>query len=560
MLSRLYIKNLAIISELEIEFADGFNVFTGKTGAGKSLIVGAIEVLLGLRSFGNLVAGNKQSQPLISGEFFIKDNDLLSQIQNIIDIPIEDNQIIIVRKLLPSGKVSTTINAVPVPTNILKQISELLVDIHRQHENQFLLKPKNQLYLLDRFGNTLELANKFAKLTSELKKLIDKYEEISANQDIINQKLDLYQYQLDEINKIDPKEGELDELKRRYTILSNIDSLRETLTEINYLLEQSDEHSVIDTLRNVYRLATDLPDFDENLKDIPTRIESTITELSDISESIADYLDNLEFDQTEFQKIDERLTALTRLAQKYGKGEYEKIFEYKEFLEKNLNELTGEDSNLETLSKRIDELKEKRKQLGKELSKKRKQSAKKLCKLINEELKELAMEGANYDIEFKEADQLSSVGLEEIEFIVQTNPGQPFLPLRKIASGGELSRITLAIKSILSSADRSSVLIFDEVDSNVGGRLGEVIGKKLKKLSANQQVICITHLPQIACFADRHFVVQKTSSKTETVSAVKPLEGDDRIKELAEMISGKSITPTTLKQAKELLKSSTSAI
>jgi len=553
MLHRLYIKNLAIITELELEFDKNFNVFTGQTGAGKSLIIGAIEFLLGLRTGGNLIRKNSK-QAIVAGEFELTDSELIKQISAIADVPIEDGELIIQRRINSSSRISTNVNSIPVSTSVLKQIGELLVDIHSQHENQFLLRPANQLKLLDIYGNSLALADEFSGIHRKCQELIRRKHQLNEQAQLRTQQIELYEFQLDEINQSALEPNELEKLENQHKQMSNIEKLRELAGRVINMLEES-EYAITDQLRLVYRNVQELACLDSQLGNLPEQVDSTLTELDDITRSLSRYLDNLEFDPEIFSQIDERLTLINRLMKKYGDGEFERIFSYRDEIEQKLHQLREQEDAFMDIDEKIDQLKSQRLAIGKKLSISRRKSADRLAKQVNKHLKELAMPDAKFQVDFIEAseNQPLACGLESVEFMIRTNPGHPMMPLRKIASAGELSRIMLAIKSILATADRCSVVVFDEVDSNVGGRLGEVIGKKLSKLAKRQQVICISHLPQIAAYANRHFVVQKQSTKTDTVSSVDVVSGQERIREIAEMISGRNITPTTIKQAKEML-------
>ncbi len=553
MLNRLYIKNLAIIDELELEFDGGFNVFTGQTGAGKSLIIGAIEILLGLRNVGNLVRPNVDLA-YVSGEFELRDSELIEQISKISDIPIEDGELIIQRRINSSRRVSTSINSIPVSTSALKQIGELLVDIHGQHENQFLLRAANQLKLLDVYAESLELAEEFAKVHRLWRELIARKENLYEQSELRKQQIELYEFQLNEIDGAELREGELEELENRYRQMSNIEKIGTIAGEVVNILEEN-EYAVTEQLRSVYKKISELSKLDRELEKMPEQIEAAIAELDDVVRGLIRYVDGLEFDGDVFAETEERINLINRLMKKYGEGEYARILEYRDEIAKKLKELIRQESDFSEIDERIAELEAKRLEIGNVLSDKRKKAAVKLSREVNKHLKELAMSEAIFDVAFisPAEGQILSCGLESIEFMVRTNPGYPSMALRKIASAGELSRIMLAIKSILARADRSSVLVFDEVDSNVGGRLGEVIGRKLFELARKQQVICISHLPQISAFADRHFVVRKQSRRSDTISSVEVVEGDKRVEEIAEMISGKNVTRTTIKQAKEML-------
>ncbi len=553
MLQKLYIKNLAIIQELEIEFDDGFNVFTGQTGAGKSLVIGALGLLLGFRQTAATVRPNA-NEALLSGVFDLSNSDLLKELAQIVDVPMEEGELIIQRRILQSGKTSNTANSVPIPAQALKQIGELLVDVHGQHENQYLLRPNVQLRLLDVFAGSSGPAEEFAKIHHEWHDAVKRREALMEHAELRKQQIELYEFQLQEIDQAQLKPNEREELEAEQRKLSNIEKLRDLAGQLVNGLEESD-FPLLDQLRTMLTRANQLAEIDDRLEKLPDQFNSAIAELDDVSKTLSRYTDQLESDPQKLAELDDRLALLLRLGKKYGQGDVEAVPAYRDQIARKLHDLRNQQNDCEGIDGQIRELAQKREKMGAKLSEQRRKAASKLAGAINKQLNELAMPNAKFEVGFTPIppETPSPMGLESVEFLIQTNPGQPVLPLRKIASAGELSRVMLGIKSILSSPGRSSVLVFDEVDSNVGGRLGEVIGTKLAKLASNQQVICISHLPQIAAFADRHFVVAKQSTKTETASSVQPVNGKVRVQEIAEMISGKSVTPTTLKQAEEML-------
>jgi DNA repair protein RecN (Recombination protein N) len=553
MLQKLYIKNLAIIQELEIEFDDGFNVFTGQTGAGKSLVIGALGLLLGFRQTAATVRPNA-SEALLSGVFDLSNSDLLKELAQIVDVPMDEGELIIQRRILQSGKTSNTVNSVPIPAQTLKQIGELLVDVHGQHENQYLLRPNVQLRLLDAFAGSAGPAEEFAKIHHEWHDAVKRRESLMEHAELRKQQIELYEFQLQEIDQAQLMPNEREALEAEQRKLSNIEKLRDLAGQLVDGLEESD-FPILDQLRTMLTRANQLAEIDDRLDKLPDQFNSAIAELDDVSKTLSRYTDQLESDPQKLAELDDRLALILRLAKKYGQGDVEAVRTYRDQIAQKLQDLRSQQTDCEGIDEQIKSLARQREKMGAKLSDQRRKAAGKLSAAINKQLTELAMPNAKFEVGFSPTptEVPSPLGLETAEFMIQTNPGQPVMPLRKIASAGELSRVMLGIKSILSSPGRSSVLVFDEVDSNVGGRLGEVIGTKLAKLASNQQVICISHLPQIAAFAGRHFVVAKQSTKTETASSVKSISGKDRVQEIAEMISGKSVTPTTLKQAEEML-------
>ena len=568
MLRQLHIMNLAVIEDATIDLGPGLNCFTGQTGAGKSLIIGAFELLLGLRSATDLLRQDAD-EGRVSGVFELTDAETIRRVSELADTPLDvdtpgGEQVLITRKLFASGRTSVSINGQPATAGMLRAIGELLVDVHGQHDHQFLLKPANQLLMLDRFAESETIRSEFASTARALRELERRRDELTTSRSLRKQQIELYEFQAEEIDTVEPTEGEYAELDARHKLLSNLENVQRDATDAHNALYES-EGSAAERLQAIVGMLRELAELDPELKPVAESVATAAAQVHDASYDLGRYLNRLDLDPTELGEVTDRLNALNRLIHKYGTstpragGTLDDVLAFRQYVADELTRLRGEGEDLDAIDVRIDPLRTELAEIGHKLSDKRRKAAKKLCPLVIAQLRDLGMEQAKFDVAFAPLDDDSAgdsmTGLDAIEMMVQPNPGQPARPLRKIASGGEMSRVMLAVKSILAEADRISVLVFDEIDANIGGRMGAVIGEKLVRLAAGHQVLCITHLPQIAAWADTHLKISKSVVDGQTRTRVDALgERDGRIDELAEMLSGKHATDTTRRQSSELLK------
>ena len=635
MLRELHISNLAVIEDLTVELGEGLNCFTGQTGAGKSLILGAFEILLGLKSAGAgemIRPGAEEAR--ISGVFELHDNAVAENAARLLDITIAPGDpLLITRKFFASGRSSVSVNGQPATAAMVREIGELLVDIHGQHDHQYLLKPSNQLTILDGFAKATGVRARFAEAFGRWRDLLRERGELTASQDLRRQQLDLYEFQAQEIDAASPQEGEYAELKSRHAVLTNLERIRREASQAYHALYET-EGAIVERLQMVAHVIANLTELDPNLAPVNEQIKNAAVAAQEGAFELNRYTDRLELDPKELAEVEDRMNALNRLIAKYGSGPagrrasaslaptvdaggsqavrdaVDEVIAYRAKIGGEIDKLRGQDSDLGQIEKHIAEARADAMKAGQELSKLRREAAKAMRPLIETQMRELGMAEAEFDVEFQPAAMEDgsaagiisggASGLETIEMLVRTNPGQPARPLRKIASGGELSRIMLAIKSILAQSDRVSVLVFDEIDANIGGRMGTVIGQKLRALAhggalpatplsggeeragvrgktskskkslpeakasplnqhlrPSHQVICITHLPQIAAYADRHLRIAKAiegaGKAKQTRTTVTQLAADARVEELAEMLAGKSLTDTTRKQVREML-------
>jgi len=601
MLRELHITNLAVIEDVSVTFDDGLNCFTGATGAGKSLLIGAFEILLCLRGATDMIRPGAD-EARVAGLFELNDPAVCAQIGPIIDATIEPGeQLLITRKLFASGRSSVSVNGQPTTTAMARAVGEQIVDVHGQHDHQFLLKPLNQLAILDAYGQCGPLCNQFANTFGELRELEQRHEQLTASAALRRQQLELYKFQADEIDAALLVDGEYPELKARYALLSNLQRIKHDAAQVHASLYDNDG-SINERLQAATQVLLDLAELDDSLGNIAEQVRNATLALQESAFELGRYANRLDLDPGELAEIEDRLNTLNRLLSKYVDGRAAAMIEpqvlrsgvdqtagtdarsaadcdpiaqvlvLRQSIEQEIVRLRGENDDFSSMHQGIDELREALAAVGSHLSAKRHAAAAKLRPLIEKQLGELGMGEAAFDVSFDVAAEADSpTGLDTVEMLVRTNPGQPSRPLRKIASGGELSRMMLAIKSILAQSDRISVLVFDEIDANIGGRMGTIIGAKLQKLASasalsrsgatqkdsRHQVICITHLPQIAAFADHHIHIAKhvtgRGKGKQTRTTVTPLQGESRIDELAQMLAGENVSKTTRKQARELL-------
>jgi DNA repair protein RecN (Recombination protein N) len=560
MLRELHISNLAVMTDVRIELHPGLNCFTGATGAGKSLVIGALEVLLGLRSPAEMLRPGV-AEGRVSGVFEARDPAMLRQIETITDVQVtaDGGELLLTRRLYSSGRSSVSLNGNPITLAMLKQVAEHLVDVHGQHDHQYLLKPSNQVDVIDQFGDLWPLRRQYHDVYQRLVDAKQRLVELSASRALREQQLELYRFQADEIDTAELDPGEYAELASRASVLENLGKLKKDAGNIHGALYEADG-SVLERLKMMSAVLAELAGLDANLKPTADDMRDAMIALEEVAFDLSRYLDKLDMDPAELAEVNDRLNTVNRILNKYG-DPLDATLAYRQEIGAKIAELERASDDLGTVDREIAPLRKEVERLGRELSAKRHALAKKLSPLIEGQLAELGMEKAKFTVTLApaagtvpgESMPATPSGFDAVEFVAQTNPGQLAQPLRKIASGGEMSRIMLALKGILAQSDRVSVLVFDEIDANVGGRLGSIIGNKLRALAAHHQVLCITHLPQIASYGDRHLTVRKEVVGDATETKVRTMDGPERLQELAEMIGGQRITDTTRAQAQELL-------
>jgi len=564
MLKCLLIKDYAIIDRVEVEFEDGLNIITGETGAGKSIIIGAFGLLLGEQfSVDFIRKGAKKT--VVEGQFCIKAKEILKEFLKNIEIPDLNDEVIIRREISQSGKSRVFINDSPVKLQVIREFGDMLVDLHGQHEHQSLMKSDFYYLLLDQYGKIGELAHKIKILFFELKKLEAEKRKIFKDFKEYREKRDILEFQLNEIRMVNPIIGEDEKLKREINITENLEKIWE-LANQNFQILDGESDSVGEKLNMVLNYLKELVNIDKSFEEVRKYIESALIEVRESAQFFSKYTDRNTYSPERLEEARMRQSQLYNLKRKYGET-ISYILKRKEAIE---NELKFTENIEERLKNIETEIKEKLRifsKLSKELSEKREKAAEEMSKSITELLHKLGMKSGLFSINVfrRESDDgiaeidgkryfADDHGIDGIEFLVATSKGEDLKPLPRIASLGEISRVVLAIKSILAEGDEIPILIFDEIDVGISGKIASAVAKKLKELSRHHQVICITHLPQIAGAGDTHLSAIKKEEKERVFTKIKKLNFEERKYEIAKLLGGEKITKISLKNAVELLK------
>lgn len=550
MLFNLSIENVALIKKADIDFSEGFSVLTGETGAGKSILIGSVNMLLGERT-GKEVIRYGESYAYVEGLFYVDENTKKELFGLDIEVE-EDNSLIISRKLMSDGKNICKINGKTVPVAVLREVGRRsLINIHGQHDNQALLDTKCHINFLDAFckKENNELFDKFELNFSDL---VSKKKELLAFDMDENEKLrkiDILQFEIDEINSANLVSGEEDELKSKKNFIKNKEHFTKHCAGALSVLYENDDETAYNLVSQASRFIDKI--FDDSVADLSEKINDVLYRIEDVASDIRRKLDEVNVDDLSLDDIEERLDIIYRLKRKYGENE-EAILEYCEKAQKELDTITFSDAKCAELEKEIKELENKTISLAEKIRNIRKENARIVTEQINSQLADLNMNGANFDVSFDET-ELSKTGIDKIEFTISTNKGEPQKPLTKIISGGELSRIMLALKNVLTDGDTADTLIFDEIDTGISGVTAGKVGVKLSEIADKKQVICVTHLPQIASLSDNHFRIEKITDNDKTNTYIKHLTEEEKISEIAYMISGDSTSEASLVQAKEMI-------
>lgn len=550
MLKSLNIENIAVIEKADIEFSPGLNVLTGETGAGKSIVVDSINAVLGERTSRELVR-NGANEAQVTAVF----DDINSSVREKLDeFGIEDDDtLVLMRKISDKGKSYCRINGVPCTVSMLRQLGEQLVNIHGQHDSQALLNPDTHYRFLDMFADDKELVSEYSKNFKKLLEVRKKLKSLTADAENNDKQSEMLAYEINELTQADIKVGEIEQLHKRKNIILNSQNISDYLTSILTFFNGDDENNAgaENNIASLYSQGEALGEDDSEITAIQSRLLSLSDSIAEIKSFAGDKLNSIEYNENELNAIDERLDMYYHLSNKYGVTEQEMIDYLNDALSKQ-NAIADYDEELERLNVQYDEVYSSTVDAAKALSLARSESAKQLENEIKEQLEFLDMPKVKFLVDFKQGN-LSSTGYDKIEFLISTNPGSPPKPLAKIASGGELSRIMLAIKNILAAKDTVDTLIFDEVDAGVSGRASRKIGLKLKSVGEVCQVICVTHSAQIASAADNHLLIQKEFKNDKTYTKVIHLDFEQRKRELARIMGGMEITDALLKSAEEML-------
>lgn len=551
MLKTLVIENIAVIKKAQIEFTSGLNVLTGETGAGKSIVVDSINAILGERTSRELVRAG--SDNAFVNAYFEDINDDVKLKLNEYDIPVEeDGTLLLSRKISAGGKSVCRVNGLPVTVGILKDIGTHLVNIHGQHDSQALLNPDFHYKFVDAYADCDELLAEYKESFKSFLNIRRQLKSLTSDADERDKQSEILDYQIKELRAADIKVGEWEELKHRKSVILNSQAILNALNTLLGAVNGDDENQGIQSvLSSSDKEITALLDADSQLKPIKEKLDSAEDLLESIKDLISDKMESLDFQPDELDKIEERLDILYTFSNKYGETEQDMLY-YLADAERKRALFDNSEQDLERLNAEYDSSLEKTQNLALKLSEVRRKAAEKLGEEICSQLEFLDMPGVKFVTRFSKGN-LSSVGVDKIEFLIRTNPGEEPKPLAKIASGGELSRIMLAIKSIIAKSDSIATLIFDEIDTGVSGKASRKIGLKLKEVGENAQVICVTHSAQIASAADSHFLIKKEYTDNAAFTQIMPLDFEGRKYELARIMGGLNVTESLLKSAEEML-------
>lgn len=552
MLQTLSIKQFAIIDELEIHFSDGLTVLSGETGSGKSIIIDAIGQLIGMRASSDYVR-HGEKKAIIEGIFDIDENKDVIHILHNLDIEIDEDFLLVKREIFSTGKSICRLNNQIVTLQDLRKVMQELLDIHGQHETQTLLKQKYHLKLLDDYAEDkyLSTKEKYQNVFNQYKSKTKELEELESADQALLQRLDLMKFQYEELEEASLKEGEIEQLEVDIRRIQNSEKLSMALNNAHVTL--TDEHAITDRL---YELSNHLQSIDDILPDKFSKLKEDIDQfyytLEDAKHELYDEMSNTEFDEQMLNELESRMNLLNNLKRKYGKDIYE-LITYKDKLQNEIAKIENYEESTSQLREEISQLYNEVMSKGKVLSRERRSVARTLRDHIVSEIQNLQMKDANLEISFQLLDKPTIDGIEFVEFLISPNKGEPLKSLNKIASGGELSRIMLALKSIFVQSRGQTAILFDEVDSGVSGQAAQKMAEKMRDIAEYIQVICISHLPQVASMSDHHLLISKASNDDRTTTQVKELENDDKIDEIARMISGASVTELTRENAKEMI-------
>ena len=550
MLRELRLNNLAIIKNLDLEFNEGLISLTGETGAGKSIILDGISLLIGERSNLEMIRTGEESL-FAEGVFELNENQ--KKRLDELGFEIEDDELIITRYFDRNAKSKITVNGSRMTLSRLKELMVNIIDLVGQHEHQFLLNSDYHLHLLDRFldDEGKMLSKKIRESVNKIKKLNLQIGNIEEEKSKIAEKKDILEFQLNEINSLELKENEDNELEEEYKILFNAGKISEKLEETSQFLKEG-EFSILTALGRAKRNLEQLSDLSESYSELYDKIESVLYEVEEISYSVDNFVGDVEIDDKKLEKIVERIDNINKLKLKYGSTIAE-ILEYRDKIEKDLSLVNFENEELENLKTEKNKLVGQYFQDSEKLSEIRMKIAENLQNTVDVQLDDLNMENAKFKVEIRKTQEITMHGIDNAEFMIATNVGETFKPLAKIASGGEISRIMLALKTVFSAVDNISVLIFDEIDTGISGETVRRVAEKLRELSRNTQIICVTHSPQIAGRAQQQFFIKKEIENNFTETKVHELNTEERIREIARIISGDNITEASINHAKEIM-------
>ena len=549
VLNLLRINNLALVEELEWQIAPGFTAITGETGAGKSIIIGALQLLLGERADKSLI---RTGADTCTAEAIFTGKELQKLNPQLIEVGVEPStdDLIIKRTLSAAGNNRQFINGSPTTLSILKNVGDALVDLHGPHDHQSLLSPDKQLDLLDSFARAEEQVEEYRKHFRQLQTLAAEHTALNTAETAREQELDLLRHQITEIDSANLVADEEDEIEKRYKLSSSSKRLIELASAAANKLSEADE-SVLSQLAETQRLLRELEKIDISTAELSSEHAAAVVQLSEIARSLSDYAEKLDLDPEQLAALEQRVSLFETLKRKYG-GSIAEVIEFGRRAAERMQKIEGRDAELERLTKEIEKVRGQMNRAGDALRKLRAKAAPKLSETIRKNLADLGFRQSEFEAKLSALDEPRASGFDSVELLFSPNPGEPLKPLRAIASSGEISRLMLAIKSALAAHDAIPLLVFDEIDTNVGGEIAHAVGAKMQTLGREHQLICITHLAPVAAAASSHFVVTKDVVRGRTFSNLQEVAGKARREEIARMLGGKS--ESALQLAASLLK------
>lgn len=552
MLLEISIKNFAIIESISLNFEQGMTVLTGETGAGKSIIIDAMNMMLGARATTEVIRHGAPKAE-IEGLFSIESNRALEEIFDEQGLELSD-EIIIRREILQNGRSISRVNGQMVNLSVLRTIGQQLVDIHGQHDQEELMRPHRHIQMLDEFGDTsfFELKEAYQASFDNYRRMRKQVLDIKKNQQEHKARIEMLEFQMAEIEAANLKAGEDVTLNQERDKLLNHKHIADTLTNAYSMLD-NEEFSSLANVRSAMNDMESLEEFDPEYREISSSLSESYYVLEDITKRLESIIDDLDFDGNRLMQVESRLDLIHTITRKYG-GSVDDVLEYFAKITDEYNLLTGNNLSSEDMEIELKKLEKNLVDLAGQVAQARHKIAQDLEAEIKQELQDLYMEKAQFQVRFSQG-KFSREGNESVEFYISTNPGEDFKPLVKVASGGELSRLMLAIKSAFSRKEGKTSIVFDEVDTGVSGRVAQAIAQKIHKIGQNGQVLAISHLPQVIAIADYQFFIEKISNEHSTVSTVRLLTVEERIEEVAKMLAGENVTEAALTQARELLQS-----
>ncbi len=550
MLTNLHVKNFALIEEADIDFTRGLNILSGETGAGKSIILGSVNIALGGKVSGDVIRRNCE-YALAELTFHIEDEDKLNELRALELEDLDDGDVIISRKITPTRS-QIKVNGMTCTASQVRHIAELLIDIHGQHDNTLLLKDRAHLNMVDAYGGAdIQLCKENYKLLyGEYHELLSKIEKLDVDESARMREIALVEHEVNEIISAKLNMGEDDELEALFRKMNNSQKMLSDIITASRLLSEGEENAV-DCINSALRAIISASAYDDTLSDVADSLSTASDIISDAARSMSDYAESLEYDESEYEDVSRRLDMINSFKLKYGKTIAD-INEYGIRQQEKLEELYNltdilEELNTQAQSKRI-QLEE----AADKLTSLRKSAAGKLCEAVSKGLCELNFLSSMFEASFEELDECGANGKDAMCFMISTNVGEELKPLSKVASGGELSRIMLAVKTVIANKDETETMIFDEIDAGISGKTAQLVGQKLRTLAGDRQIICITHLPQIAAMADTHFLIEKNVVEDSTVTEIAKLNEEQSVMELARLLGGSTVTDAVIANAKEL--------